>query len=153
VISAGIADVDWQWADAFREAYRRMYGRYPRVDVWNVHSYSLAPGTSQVDETVFRSRLVEFRAWMDRAGEGRHALMVGEFGVLLGADAGSADHVSPEALVAYIQSTTAWLETSDHVQAWAWFGNHTSGLYHGDLYDAQEQLTPYGEAYRDAIAN
>lgn len=151
LISAGIANADWQWADAFRDAYRRAYGRYPRVDAWNVHNYVLEPDLRQLDREVFFGRLIAFRQWMDRAGEGHKPLVLGEFGVLMGLERHDARYEPPEEIVAFIRDTVSWLYATEHVQAWAWFANDTSGLFNGDLYDAEERLTLYGQAYREAI--
>ncbi len=150
LMTAGIANADWQWAQAFRVAYRQAYGRYPRVDAWNVHNYILEPDRSQLDQEAFRARLIAFRAWMDRVGEGDKPLVLSEFGVLMGLERHDTRYEPPEAIAAHIGETVAWLYGTDYVQAWAWFANDTSGLFNGDLY-AGEQLTPYGEAYRDAI--
>jgi hypothetical protein len=151
LISAGIANADWQWAEAFCSAYRLAYGRYPRVDAWNVHNYVLEPATSQLDREVMTDRLVAFRQWMDRAGEGHKPLVLGEFGVLMGLDRHDPRHEPPEAIAAFLRDTVAWLYATDDVQAWAWFANDTAGLFNGDLFDAEESLTLYGQAYRDAI--
>jgi hypothetical protein len=151
LMPAGIANADWRWAEAFREAYREAYGRYPRVDAWNVHGYILEPDLDQLDQELFRERLVAFRDWMVRAGEGHRPLVLSEFGVLMGRERHDTRYAPPEAILAYIQETVAWLAETDHVQAWAWFANHTADQFNGDLYDGNEQLTPYGEAYRDAL--
>jgi hypothetical protein len=151
LMPAGIANADWQWAEAFRAAYRRAYGRHPRVDAWNVHNYILEPDLDQLDQDAFRARLIAFREWMARAGEGHKPLVLSEFGVLMGLERHDTRYAPPEAISAYIHETVAWLYATDYVQAWAWFANHTSGLFNGDLYDAEERLTPYGVAYRDAI--
>ena len=44
-----------------------------------------------------------------------------------------------------------WLESTDHVQHWAWFANRTAGQFNGDLYDQDWQLSRFGEAYAQAV--
>ena len=148
---AGIANADWQWAEAFREAYHRDHRVYPRVDAWNVHNYVLEPQVSQLDQDLFRHRLIAFRAWMSDIGEGDRPLILSEFGVLMGQERHDTRYESPEAITAYIHETVRWLHETDYVQSWSWFASYTSGLFHGDLYDQAEQLTFYGQAYRDAL--
>ena len=41
ILSAGIANADWRWAQQFREEYRQLTGSYPAVDGWNIHNYLL----------------------------------------------------------------------------------------------------------------
>ena len=41
ILPAGIANADWQWAERFRQEYFDRFGRYPRVDGWNIHNYIL----------------------------------------------------------------------------------------------------------------
>ncbi len=151
LMTAGIANADWRWAGAFCEAYRQAYGRNPRVDAWNIHNYVLEPERSQLDQTLFRERVIAFRQWMAEVGEEHTPLVLSEFGVLMGQEQYDTRYEPPEAIIAYMQETVAWLRATEHVQAWAWFANHTGGAFNGDLYDAQERLTPYGLAYQDAI--
>ncbi len=151
LMSAGIANADWQWAEAFREAYHQAHGAYPRIDAWNVHNYVLEPDHSQLDQDVFRQRLIAFRTWMSHIGEDDKPLVLSEFGVLMGQERHDTRYEPPEAINAYIHETVRWLHETDYVQSWAWFASHTSGLFNGDLYDQSDQLTPYGKAYRDAL--
>jgi hypothetical protein len=151
VMPAGIANADWRWAEAFREAYRSLYGRYPRVDAWNVHGYVLDPELRQTDLDAFQSQLIDFRAWMARVGDADKALILSEFGVLMGQNAGDARYEQPEAIVEYIQTTVRWLYNTDYVQSFAWFADYTDGAFNGDLYTAEGALSLYGEAYRGAI--
>jgi hypothetical protein len=151
LMPAGIANADWQWAEAFCTAYREAQGSYPRVDAWNVHNYVLESNYSQLDQQVFRDRLIAFRAWMSRAGEGDKPLVLSEFGILVGQERHDTRYEPPEEIVAYIHETVGWLHETDYVQSWAWFASYTSGLFNGDLYDHTGQLTLYGEAYRDAL--
>jgi hypothetical protein len=152
VVPAGIANADWRWADVFRESYRAQYGRYPSVDAWNIHNYILEPDADQLDLDEFKRRILAFRGWMARVGEGQHPLLLTEFGVLYGTETFGRAPEDPEDLKRYIGASVKWLATTDYVQAWAWFANYTEGLFNGDLYDESGQLSQYGVVYRDAIA-
>ncbi len=138
---AGLANADWGWAHDFRESYRAQYGRYPHVDAWNIHNYILEPERSPYDLPEFQRRVLDFRTWMARVGEGDKPLILSEFGLL-------QRNVPSEQASAFLQAASDWLAGSGQVQAWAWFSNYTAGAFGGDLLDAQGALTPLGEAYR-----
>ena len=86
VTPAGISNADWRWAEAFRESYREQYGRYPRVDAWNIHDYVLEPDRDQLDVAEFQRRIIAFHTWMEESGEGDKPLLLTEFGALFGPD-------------------------------------------------------------------
>lgn len=150
--TAGIANADWGWAQAFRERYRSEYGQYPAVDAWNIHNYLLDPAGDPYDVGTFRRRILDFRRWMAEVGEGDKPLFLTEFGVLYQAGATGRDAEDAERVITFMRDTVSWLSETDHVQCWAWFANYTGGQFNGDLYDIEGQLTPLGIAYRDAIA-
>ena len=152
VMPAGISNADWRWTESFRESYREQYEQYPRVDAWNVHDYVLEPNRDQLDVEEFQRRIIAFREWMDGIGEGHKPLLLTEFGALFGTGQPGRPVEDPARVVAYIEETVAWLQATEHVQAWSWFADHTHGQFNGDLYDASGELTPIGEAYRRAIA-
>ncbi len=58
IIPAGVANADWRWADAFREAYRARFGRYPRVDGWSIHNYLLDRCGDALDVNRFQARVL-----------------------------------------------------------------------------------------------
>ena len=151
VAPAGIANADWRWAEAFREAYRVQYGRYPRVDAWNIHNYVLEPERDQLDVAEFQRRILAFREWMARIGEANTPLLLTEFGVLYGTGRLGRPPEDPARVVAYIEAVVAWLRETDHVQGWSWFASYTEGQFNGDLYDELGGLTRFGEAYQRAI--
>lgn len=76
MLPAGIANADWEWAEAFREAYRQKYGRYPRSDGWNIHNYILEPGVDPYDVAEFGRRILAFRRWMESIGDGDKPLFL-----------------------------------------------------------------------------
>lgn len=151
VATAGIANADWRWAQRFRDSYRAQFGEAPRVDAWNIHNYVLEPDRDPLDVAEFRRRILAFREWMARVGEGDKPLFLTEFGVLYSTGR-DGEPLDPARVEAFIHETVGWLAATEHVQCWAWFANRTAGQFNGDLYDEQDRLTRYGVAYRDAIA-
>ena len=151
VVPAGISNADWRWAEAFRASYQAQYGRYPRVDAWNIHVYVLEPDSDQLDVGEFKRRIISFREWMDAIGEGHKPLLLTEFGALFGTGLAGRPAEDPDQLVGYVEETVAWLQATEHVQAWSWFADYTRGQFNGDLYDASRELTSVGEAYRRVI--
>ncbi len=151
IMPAGIANADWGWAHDFRASYRAQYGRYPPVDAWNIHNYILEPERAPWDLQAFQERIITFREWMARVGEGDKPLVLSEFGVPQKRLADGSE-VPPEEVIRFMRASVRWLAETGYVQSWAWFANDTQGRFGGDLYDAQGGLTPYGQAYRDAIA-
>ncbi len=152
LVPAGIANCDWEWAQAFREAYRQAEGEYPPVDAWNVHNYILEPERDQLDLAEFQRRIVAFRAWMAEIGAQDTPLWLTEFGALYGTGQDGRPPQDLEQAAAYMASTVEWLAAGDQVQRWAWFATRTAGQFYGDLYDEAGLLTALGETYRDAVA-
>jgi len=150
VMPAGIANADWGWAHDFRESYRYQYGRYPRVDAWNIHNYILDPEHAPWSLDEFQRRILVFRDWMTRVGEGDKPLVLSEFGVLQ-RTLPDGTPVPPERVIAFMQDSVRWMASSGAVQSWAWFATSSGGLFGGELTDAQDTLTPYGEAYRALV--
>lgn len=148
VMPAGIANADWGWAHDFRESYRFQYGRYPRVDAWNIHNYLLGGEHAPWALDEFQRRILVFRDWMTRVGEGDKPLVLSEFGVLQ-RTLPDGTPVPPERVIAFMQDSVRWMASSGLVHSWAWFATYSGGLFGGELTDAQDALTPYGEAYRD----
>lgn len=150
VLPAGIANADWQWAEAFREAYRERYGRYPRVDGWNIHNYILEPGLDPYDVDEFGRRILAFRRWMERIGDGEKPLFLSEFGVLYGNGCCDRPVDPPEKIQAFMRASVAWLRESRAVDCWAWFATY-SKLYNGSLMTVDGELNELGEAYRQLV--
>jgi hypothetical protein len=153
---AGIANADWHWAEAFRTSYRQQFGRYPPVDGWNIHNYILEPDASQLDVQTFRQRVLAFREWMARSGEGAKPLFLTEFGALFGDASSGAQgpyqrEDTPEEIIAFMDDVVSWMAAGDDVQAWAWFANDTRGQFHGDLFAAPGELSIFGQAYIDTV--
>ena len=151
VLPAGIADADWKWADAFRESYHSQFGRYPSVDGWNIHNYLLETCEGALDVAAFQARILAFRHWMTRVGEGSKPLFLTEYGVLYGNGRCGCPLIRSSQVVTYMQTTTQWLIETGLVQGWAWFALSSSGRYNGDLFTADMTLTEVGGAYRDMI--
>lgn len=149
VVPAGIANADWRWADAFREAFRAQYGRYPRVDAWNIHNYILEEGADQYDVAEFQRRIVAFRAWMSRVGERHKPLLLTEYGVLYGSGCCDRPVEEPARGLEFMRLTTQWLWQTDYVQAWSWFSLASQRQFNGDLLDASGKPSEFGSAYRD----
>ena len=153
ILSAGIADADWQWAEQFRQEYRKLTGDFPFLDGWNIHNYILGDGQDQYDVGEFKRRITAFRNWMSQIGDGGKPLILSEFGVLYGAGCCQHPPESPERGVAYMVETVTWLARADLVQAWAWFMvNSGEQHFNGDLFDAGGHLTAFGQAYRRLVA-
>lgn len=148
IMPAGIANADWGWAHDFRESYRHQYGYYPRVDAWNVHNYILEPEHDPWELGEFQRRLLVFRDWMERVGEGAKPLVLSEFGVLFHSLPGGMA-VTSEHIISFMQDSVRWMAANGVVNGWAWFATYGGGQFNGELTDAQGTLTPYGRAYRD----
>lgn len=152
IVSAGIANADWQWADSFREQHRRLTGEYPRLDAWNIHNYILDDDHDPYDVAEFKRRIAAFRVWLSQIGDGDKPLILSEFGVLYGAGCCERPLDPPEWGVAFMVETVTWLARGDLVQAWAWFmTNSGDSRFNGDLYDESGDLSPFGLAYRDLL--
>ena len=96
-------------------------------------------------------RILAFRHWMEKIGDGHKPLFLTEFGVLYGN--GCCDRpVDPQdKLVAFMRESIAWLEQPRAVDAWAWFATY-SELYNGSLMSPQGELNGAGRAYRELQA-
>jgi hypothetical protein len=151
IVPAGIADADWRWAQAFRESYRAQYGTYPRVQAWNIHNYLLDADKSQYDVAEFQQRIVAFRDWMARIGEGHKPLLLTEYGVLYGSGCCDRPIEDPAAGVEFLRQTTRWLQETHLVQAWTWFCLDSRGQFHGDLLQPSGELSEFGDAYRETV--
>jgi hypothetical protein len=150
IASAGIANADWQWAEAFREAFRVKYGRYPRIDAWNIHNYVLEPEFDPYDVTEFQQRILAFRHWMESIGDGDKPLFLTEFGVLYGDGCCGRPVDPPDRLQAFMSQSINWMIESQAIDCWAWFSSRCE-LFNGDLMTADGQLTELGIAYRGLI--
>lgn len=150
ILPAGIADADWQWAEAFREAFREKYGRYPRVDGWNIHNYILEAGLDPYDVGEFGRRILAFRRWMERIGDGDKPLFLTEFGVLYGSGCCNRPVDPPEKIQTFMREAVRWLVESRTVACWAWFATY-SEQYNGSLMSREGELNELGMLYRDLM--
>ncbi len=151
IVPAGIANADWQWADAFREAYRTRFGRYPRVDGWSIHNYLLDACADALDVNRFQSRIVAFRDWMARVGESMQPLFLTEYGVLYGSGCCGCPKIADEDVTRFMRETTFWLMQTRLVQGWAWFTLYSGGRYNGDLFAGSANFTRVGATYRSLV--
>lgn len=150
VVPAGLADADWRWAAEFRDEYRRLYGRFPPLDGWNIHNYLLDERVDPYDVAEFKRRIIAFRHWVAEIGEGDRPLLLTEFGVLYGAGCCERPLDPPAKTVQFMRETVKWLAETDYVQHWAWFIANNAGDFNGGL-SREGALTLYGETYRDLI--
>jgi len=150
ILPAGIANADWNWAEAFREAYRQKYGRYPRVDGWNIHNYILEEGLNPYDVAEFQRRILAFHRWMETIGDGQKPLFLTEFGVLYGNGCCNRPVDPPDQIQSFMRDTVRWLATSDLVACWAWFATDAVP-YNGSLLDQSGQPNPLGTIYRELL--
>jgi len=150
VVPAGIANADWEWAQAFREAYNARYGRYPRVDAWNIHNYMLESDQDPYDVEEFKRRIVAFRNWMEKIGDADKPLILSEFGVLYGNGCCGRPVDPPVKIQTFMRETVRWLLDSGAVSCWTWFSTRSEVL-NGDLMTAEGELTDLGIIYRDLI--
>ena len=151
IVPAGIANADWQWADAFREAYRARFGRYPLVDGWSIHNYLLDKCEDALDANRFESRIGAFHDWMARVGESTKPLFVTEYGVLYGNGCCGCPRLADADVAAFMRATTTWMIQSRLVQGWAWFALYSGGRYNGDLFAGDANFTRLGATYRELI--
>ncbi len=147
IASAGIADADWRWADAFREAHRAQFGSYPRVDGWNIHNYLLDTCAGATDVAAFQARIVAFRDWMRRIGDDAKPLFLTEYGVLYGGGCCDCPPIPAADVIEFMRATTQWLCQTQAVQGWAWFAARTDSRFNGDLFRADGTFTEFGAAY------
>ena len=150
ILPAGIANADWNWAEAFRQAFQRKYGRYPRVDGWNIHNYILEPGLDPYDVAEFQRRILAFDRWMETVGDGDKPLFLTEFGVLYGSGCCDRPVDPPEKIQSFMRDTVRWLNESHVVAGWAWFATR-SELYNGSLMTEDGELNDLGETYRGLV--
>jgi hypothetical protein len=150
IIPAGVANADWKWLSEWREEYRKAYGRYPPVDGWNIHNYILDSCGVALNATEFKRRIIAFREWMKQIGDGAGPLFLTEYGVLYGNGCCGCPPIPTGDVVAYMQSTTRWLELTHAATAWAWFAVDTSNRFNGDLF-AEGQILPTGLAYQQLV--
>ncbi len=146
MLPAGIANADWRWAQEFRQAFFDRYGRYPKVDGWNIHNYILDPGMDPYDVDEFGRRIQAFRRWMEGIGDGEKPLFLTEYGVLYGSGCCDRPVDPPEKLQRFMIESTDWLLRSGDVQAWAWFATYTR-LYNGSLMTQDGKLNELGRLY------
>ena len=151
LMPGGLANADWEWANAFRESYRAQFGDYPDVAAWNIHNYVLEPDRDQLDVPEFQRRIIDFRSWMAAIGESQKPLFLTEFGALYGTGRHGRPPEDPQRIVAYIDSVVPWLASTDYVRCWSWFATETNGQFNGDLY-LDGDLSVYGRAYGAAAA-
>lgn len=150
ILPAGIANADWNWAEAFRLAYRQKYGRYPRVDGWNIHNYILEPGLDYYDVAEFQRRILAFQRWMESIGDGDKALFLTEFGVLYGSGCCGRPVDPPERIQSFMREAVDWLASSEVVSCWAWFATYTEH-FNGSLMTKDGELNALGETYRELV--
>lgn len=151
LVPAGIANADWRWAQAFLDSYRAQFGRDPQVAAWNIHNYILDEDRSQYDLDEFQRRILAFRAWMALAGQGEKPLLLTEYGVLYGGGCCGRPVEDPSLGVEFMRQATAWLEQTDHVQAWTWFSLDSEQQFNGDLLALSGELSLFGQAYVDGV--
>ncbi len=151
VVPAGIANADWRWADAFREAYRARFGRYPPVAGWSIHDYLLDSCAGALDVNRFEARIAAFRDWMARVGQSNQPLLLTEYGVLYGNGCCGCPKIADEDVARFMRETTAWLTQARLVQGWAWFALYSGGRFNGDLFAGNADLTRLGATYRELI--
>ncbi len=147
IIPAGIANADWNWAQAFREAYHQKYGRYPRVDGWNIHNYILEPGLDPYDVGEFQRRILAFQRWTETIGDGHKPLFLTEFGVLYGSGCCGRPIDPPDRIQAFMHEAVRWLVDSEIVTCWAWFATDAEP-YNGSLLTKEGELSEPGVEYR-----
>ena len=150
IVSAGIGNADWMWAEAFREAFRERYGRYPRVDAWNIHNYMLEADLDPYDLGEFQRRIVDFRRWMESIGDGDKPLFLTEFGVLYGSGCCGRPIDPREKIHSFMRDTVRWLRESNLVTCWAWFVTY-SDIYNGSLLTSEGQIDDLGMTYRELV--
>jgi hypothetical protein len=150
IATAGIGNADWMWAEAFREAFRDRYGRYPRVDAWNIHNYMLEADLDPYDVAEFKRRIVAFRRWMESIGDGHKPLFLTEFGVLYGSGCCGRPIDPRDKIHSFMRDTVRWLRESDLVSCWAWFVTY-SDIYNGSLLTREGQIDDLGMTYRDLV--
>lgn len=131
------------WIREFREQYKKLYGSYPPVDIWNIHPY-IFPG--QAWERA-REQIVGFRDFLNSIGEGSKPLWLTEFGFLgyEGDFSGKRDYCQSIASALsqgqhacclildeqeeewrqvaedFMRPLLSWLKTTGYAQKWFWY--------------------------------
>ena len=153
ILSAGIADADAGWAQAFVAATVAWTGAPPDLDGWNIHNY-LLDGPDPYDSARFQARILAFHDWMVGAGQAGKPLLLGEWGVLYGHGCCGRPTDPAGRGLTYMDSTADWLESSGLVTAWAWFTLRSGDRqFNGDLLQpGNAALSAFGDRYRARIA-
>ncbi len=153
ILSAGIANADPTWAQAFVNATIAWSGAPPDLDGWDIHNY-LLDGPDPYDSARFQARILAFHDWMVGAGQAGKPLLLGEWGVLYGGGCCGRPLDPASRGLAYMDTTADWLESSGLVTAWAWFTLRSGDRqFNGDLLQpTSATLSAFGDRYRARIA-
>lgn len=136
--SPGCVHPDREWMTEFMAGVKE---RDLRVDFICVHSYG-AP-----DAAALVSRLERVHRMFDRP------LWITEFGVGdWQAKSPEENRHSPEAVLRFMERVLPMLDRLDYLERYAWFPSlpESAPLGTSALFDAEGELTPLGQCYRDA---
>jgi len=136
--SPGCVHPDKEWMNAFMEGVKK---RDLRVDFVCVHSYG-GPNTKS-----FVRRLEDVANLYDRP------LWITEFAVGdWSAKTPEENRHSPKVVLRFMEEVLPMLDKLDFLERYAWFsaGQDSPPLGTSALYNAEGELTPLGECYRDA---
>lgn len=143
----------YKWMKNFREEYKKLYGGYPRVDIWGIHPYTSSEYIVQFATDALgnripssykesnwdnswmhaRNQIVDFREeFLKSIGEENTEVWVPEFGV--GGKAsrflGPGGISKEDNLIAekYMTPLLQWLKATNYVKKWFWY--YGANRYH-----------------------
>ncbi|NCN06690.1 MAG: hypothetical protein GW946_02495 [Candidatus Pacebacteria bacterium] len=157
-------DARFAWLTAVRDNYQAKHGTSLPVDFWNIHPYVYAYNFSAA-ETL--DRVDQFKAYLDRIGEGNKKIWITEYavlereGALIGKPCspnrklpdGSVEYCLPledrmreQALMAdFVEEVTRGFMARDYVERWfyfyggeSWSWSQSKTNYVGDIYKVRE---------------
>ncbi|MCX6791765.1 MAG: glycosyl hydrolase, partial [Candidatus Gottesmanbacteria bacterium] len=147
----------YKWVDDFRNSYKNKFGSFPKVDVWNIHTYSW------FDWNLTKNMIVDFRdVFLTRIGEAKAPVWISELGIMAMEGAvvhpgvpcvthgclSAADQMTEWNMIAndYMKPLFTWLKSNDYVQKWFWYyAGETSAWTHGLNYVGDTYKLPNGE--------
>ena len=147
----------FNWVDNFRNAYENKFGSFPKVDVWNIHTYGI------MDWNYIKNMIVDFRDnYLTSIGEAKAPVWISELGLLImeggvvhpGSPCQTHGCLSAEDqaqewnMIAndFMKPLVRWMKSNNYVQKWFWYyAGQTSSWAGGADYAGDTYKLPSGE--------
>lgn len=163
----------FKWIREFREAYKNKFGSFPKVDVWNIHTYHPSDRiTGSSDWNLTKNMIIDFRDnFLTNIGEPNAPVWISEFGLLVMEGAiihpgspcqtyhclSSSEQEQEWNMVAndFMKPLVSWMKSNNYIQKWFWYmAAETSSSGGGpdqvtDVYKQSDgQFNPIGRMYK-----